>query len=108
MPEVLVFPESSMSRKDWLLRVNEALNRLSAKCRNPRRIAIFISHAIFMEPCEEVARRFGVSKYTVSMAKHDMLQKLERQLEEIAEEEAKGLFSKRGDKVFLREEDFSF
>ena len=99
--------EVRMAKEDSVLRANEALNRLSAGCRNPKRIAIFIRHVLFLEPREAVARRFRVSVNTVSMAKTHLLPKFRRHLDDIAEEEAKGLYAKRGDKVFLRKEDFS-
>ena len=101
------FTEGRMTTEDCLARANEALNRLSAGCRNPKRIAIFIRHVLFLEPREVVAKRFGVSINTVSMAKTHLLPKFRRHLDDIAEEEARGLYSKRGDKVFLRKEDFS-
>lgn len=102
------FSETRMSKEDCVLRINEALNRLSAGRRNPQRIAIFIRHAILQESRESVARRFGVSIDTVSMAKHNLLPKFGGHLKAIAEEEAKGLYSKRGDKVFIRKEDLPF
>lgn len=102
------FTESRMSREDCVLRLNEALNRLSAGCRTPKRITIFIRHVIFLESREAVAERFGVTVNTVSMAKTHLLPKFRGHLKAIAEEEAKGLYAKRGDKVFLRKEEFSF
>ena len=100
--------EESMSREDCWLRINEALNRLSAECRNPGRIAIFIRHVFFQEPRNVVARKFKVSANTVSVTKSRLLPRLRRHLKTIAEEEAKGLYSKRGSKVFIRRENFPF
>ncbi len=101
------FTEGRMTKEDCLLRANEALNRLSAGCRNPKRVSIFVHSVFFLEPPELVAKRFGVSVGTVNMAKNNLLPKFRGHLEDIAEEEAKGLYSKRGDKVFLRKEDFN-
>ena len=100
-----IFFEESMSREDCWLRINEALNRLSAECRTPGRIAIFIRHVFFREPRDVVAKRFNVTANTVSVTKSRLLKGLKRHLKTIAEEEAKGLYSKKGDKVFIRKED---
>ena len=97
--------EHNMAEEDCWLRINEALNRLSARRRAPEQIVIFIRHAIFQEPRDVVAEKLDVTPGRVSMTKNRLLPKFKRLLDTIAEEEAKGLFSKQGDKVFIRKED---
>lgn len=97
--------DSDLSREDCWVRINEALNRLSTECRNPNRIPIFIRHVFFRERRDAVAKRFNVSANTVSLTSTRLLPRLQRHLKTIAEEEAKGLFSKKGDKIFIRRED---
>ena len=52
-----------------------------------------------------MAEKLDVTPGRVSMTKNRLLPKFKRLLDTIAEEEAKGLFSKQGDKVFIRKED---
>ena len=97
--------DSDLSREDCWLRINEALYRLSTECRNPNRIPILIRHAFFRERRDAVAKRFNVSANTVSLIKNRLMPRLNNHLKTIAEEEAKGLFSKKGNKIFIRRED---
>lgn len=97
--------DGDLSREDCWLRINEALYRLSTECRNPNRIPILIRHAFFRERRDAVAKRFNVSANTVSLIKNRLMPRLNNHLKTIAEEEAKGLFSKKGNKIFIRRED---